>query len=177
MADWSQIVCEHGPTVWRTIRRLVDQEADGADCFQRTFISALQVSRTEAIRSWPGLLRRLATARALEHLRKRYRDSKRTTTVADDALIDRRTVGPIQAAQASELADHLRAALADLDVRQAEVFCLVCLDGLSYTDAAKDLSLTVSHVGVLLTRAKTRLRELLHAHRPSADCFEKEVES
>ena len=40
MTDWSQIVQEHGPLVWRTAYRLLNHEADAADCFQRTFVSA-----------------------------------------------------------------------------------------------------------------------------------------
>jgi RNA polymerase sigma-70 factor (ECF subfamily) len=177
MTDWSQIVQQHGPIVWKTIRRLVDHEADGADCFQRTFVAALQVSRTEVVRNWPGLLKRLATARALECLRQRCRDSKRLTTPADGSLSDRRAVGPAQAAESTELADHLRKALAQLDAGQAQVFCLACLDDCSYRDIAEELCLTVNHVGVLLNRAKSRLRELLQAHGPAAEHFEKEVES
>jgi len=168
MTDWSQIVQQHGPMVWKTIRRLLAHEADGADTFQRTFVSALEVSRTEAVRNWPGLLKRLATARALECLRQRYRDAKRWATPVDGSAIDRRAVGPAQAAQASELADHLRQALAELDAGQAQVFCLACLDGLSYRDIAEELGLTVNHVGVLLNRAKAQLRELLEAHGPAA---------
>jgi RNA polymerase sigma-70 factor, ECF subfamily len=175
MTDWSQIVQQHGPMVWKTIRRLVDHDADGADCFQRTFVSALQVSRAEAVRNWPGLLKRLATARALECLRQRCRASSRLTTQADGSTIDRRAVGPAQAAQASELADHLRQALAELDAGQAQVFCLACLDGLSYRDIAEELGLTVSNVGVLLNRARSSLRERLQAHGPAAEHFEKEV--
>jgi RNA polymerase sigma-70 factor (ECF subfamily) len=173
MTDWSQIVQQHGPMVWKTIRRLVDHEADGADCFQRTFVSALEVSRTEAVRNWPGLLKRLATARALECLRQRYRASQRLTTRTDGSEIDRRATSPAQAAQSSELADHLRVALAELEAGQAQVFCLACLDGLSYRDIADELRLTVNHVGVLLNRAKSKLRERLQAHGPAAELRER----
>jgi RNA polymerase sigma-70 factor (ECF subfamily) len=167
MTDWSQIVKEYGPLVWKTVRRLVDNEADGADCFQRAFISALELSRKEAIRNWPGLLRRLATARALECLRQRRRDSNRLTTLPEGSIIDRNGVGPVQAAEKSELAEQLREALADLDARQAQVFCLACLDGLSYEQISYELDITVNHVGVLLNRARSSLRERLRAHAPA----------
>src|SRR5438270_871168 len=74
MTDWSQIVQEHGPMVWRTARRLLDNDADAGDCFQRTFVSALEFARKEAVRNWAALLQRLVTARALECLRQRRRD-------------------------------------------------------------------------------------------------------
>ena len=129
MIDWSQIVHEHGPMVWRTVHRLVNHEADAADCFQRTFMSALELSQIEAIRNWPGLLKRLATARALDCLRQRQREWNRWTTLRDRLPIDRKTMEPVLAAETSELADHLRQALSELDDRQAQVFCLACLEG------------------------------------------------
>lgn len=177
MTDWSHIVQEHGPMVWKTVRRLVNNEADGADCFQRAFVSALELSRKEAVRNWPGLLRRLATARALECLRQRRRDANRLTSLPDGSALDRKAVGPVQAAQASELAEQLRDALADLDARQAQVFCLACLDGLSYEEISAELGITVNHVGVLLNRARSNLRERLQAHGPAAENIERRVQS
>ena len=74
---------------------------------------------------------------------------------------------PDQAAAVSELGDHLREALAELDTRQAQVFCLVCLEGLSYAETADQLGLTVCHVGVLLNRARLGLRQRLGGHEPA----------
>jgi DNA-directed RNA polymerase specialized sigma24 family protein len=75
MADWSEVVRRHGPLVWRTAYRLLSHEADAADCFQRTFLAAVELA---------AALARLTTARALEQLRKRYREAGRSTTLADD---------------------------------------------------------------------------------------------
>src|SRR5262249_36846323 len=75
--DWSQIVQQHGPLVWTTVYRLFRHDADAADCFQRTFLSALVLSRNQTIRNWPGILKRLGTARALETLRQRLRQGQR----------------------------------------------------------------------------------------------------
>src|SRR5437867_4332505 len=115
MTDWSQIVEQHGPLVWRTAQRLLCQEADTADCFQRTFVAALELSQRQTIRHWPALLRRLTTARALEQLRGRMRDRNRFVTGANrngvDHQIDHKAIEPDRAAVADELADHLRTAL------------------------------------------------------------------
>jgi RNA polymerase sigma-70 factor (ECF subfamily) len=165
MTDWSQVVREHGPIVWRTAHRLLGNEADASDCFQRTFLSALELERKEIIRNWPALLRRLATARALESLRRRRRKSSRLTTLTEDAGANRRGLGPVESAEAAELAGRLRDALVELDARQAQVFCLACLDGLSYQEIAEQLEVTVNQVGVLLSRARAALRERLRAHR------------
>ncbi len=168
MTDWTQIVREYGPVVWRTAFRLLNHDADAADCFQRAFVSALTVADKEPVRNWPALLKRLAVARSLERLRQRRREANRREALPDGGGADDRAADPVQAAQAGELAEHLREALAQLDARQSEVFCLSCLEGLSYQQIAVQVGVTVNHVGVLMNRARTRLRELLQAHRPAA---------
>lgn len=162
MTDWPTILRDHGPLVWRTAYRLLGRHADAEDCFQRTFLAAVELAGREQVRNWPAALRRLATARALEALRTRYREvrSEPPPEVEDRAL------DPLGTAGAGELADQLRVALADIDPTQAEVFCLVCLDGLSNQDAADELDITANHAGVLLHRARQALRGRLAAFDP-----------
>jgi RNA polymerase sigma-70 factor, ECF subfamily len=167
VVDWSQIVKQYGPLVWTTVYRLLRHDADAADCFQRTFLSALELSRTQVIRNWPGLLRRLGTARALESLRQRLRHADRFRPLLADVLASPSTPEPEQAAAVGELSDHLRVALVHLDEHQAQVFCLICLDGLSYAETADQLGVTTGHVGVLLNRARHDLRERLRGHEPA----------
>ena len=173
MTDWPQIITEYGPLVWRTAQRLLRHEADAADCFQRTFISAVEVTKRETVRNWPGLLCRLATARALEQLRQRSIERERFAVSKNgshvDAAVDHRNTIPDLTAQADELAETLRNALSKIDPRQAEVFCHVCLDEFSYAETAEQLGMTPNHVGVLLNRAKAALREQLESFHLSED--------
>jgi RNA polymerase sigma-70 factor (ECF subfamily) len=162
MTDWPTILRDHGSLVWRTVFRLLSHHADAADCFQRTFLAAVDLAGREAVRDWPAALRRLATARALEALRARYR--RRSDPLPE--AIDGRLADPLAAAAGGELADRLRAALAEIDPVQAEVFCLVCLDGLTNHDAAHELGVTPNHAGVLLHRARQALRDKLAAFDP-----------
>jgi len=166
MTDWTAIVREYGPLVWRTAARLLAHEADAADCFQRTFLAALEQAGAEEVRNWPGFLKRLATARALEQLRSRYRDKPRSAALPDEPPVDPTTPDPLDRVAAGELAQALRVALAAIEPQQAEVFCLVCLEDLSYRDAADQLGITPNHAGVLLTRARAALRERLRAFDP-----------
>jgi RNA polymerase sigma factor (sigma-70 family) len=177
MTDWSQIVQQYGPIVWTTVYRLLAHDADAADCFQRTFVSALELARTETVRHWPALLRRLATARALDLLRQKRREAHRLRPLLADTTVSATTLDPGQAAQASELAGHLRAALAELDLRQAQVFCLARLEGCQYEEIAEQLGVTVNHVGVLLNRARTILRKRLRSYEPAAVHRQRETQS
>lgn len=166
MTDWPAIVREYGPLVWRTAYRLLAHDADAADCFQRTFLAAVELAAAEPVRHWPAVLARLATARALEQLRGRYRRGGRVGPLPDEPPGG--SGDPLDLAAAGELADRLRAALAEIDPKQAEVFCLVVLDGLSNQEAADQMGVTASHAGVLLHRARTALRERLKAFDPRA---------
>jgi hypothetical protein len=103
--DWSQIVQQHGPLVWTTVYRLLRHDADAADCFQRTFLSALVLSRTQTVRNWPGLLQRLGTARALELLRQRLRQAQRLRPLLADVAVADGTPEPDQAAAVRELSE------------------------------------------------------------------------
>lgn len=167
MTDWTQIVREHGPIVWKTVYRLLGNEADAADCFQNAFLAAVELSRKERVRNWPALVRRLATTSALERLRQRYRELSRPSVPADGSTVDLRGVGPDRSAEAAELAEHLCEALAELDPKQARAFCLARLEGFSYREIARQMGMTVNHVGVLLNRAKSALRTRLRAHDPA----------
>jgi len=167
MTDWDAVVREHGPAVWRTACRLLTREADAADCFQNTFISAVEVAAAQPVRDWPALLKRLTTARALELLRARYRNAARLGALPDEPPADPSAPEPLAAASGGELAEALRVALASIDTQQAEVFCLVCLEGFSNADAANLLSITANNAGVLLHRARAALRERLRAFDPN----------
>jgi RNA polymerase sigma-70 factor (ECF subfamily) len=165
MTDWSEVVRRHGPLVWRTAYRLLSHEADAADCFQRTFLAAVELATAQPVRSWPAALARLATARALEQLRKRYRESGRLAGPVGEPPAGH--PGPVELAEAGELAEALRVAMTEIDPAQAEVFCLVCLEGLPNGDAADQLGLTANHAGVLLHRARAALRDKLRAFDPN----------
>jgi RNA polymerase sigma-70 factor (ECF subfamily) len=166
MTDWPTIVADHGPLVWNTAHRLLGNDADAADCFQKTFLDAVELAAREPVRHWPAALSRLATARALDLLRSRYRH-RRAGPLADDPAGP--AADPIEDAAVAELRDRLRAALGGLDPRQAEAFCLVCLDGLTNQQAAEQMGITDGHAGVLLHRARAALREHLAAFDPQRE--------
>ena len=166
MTDWPAIVRDYGPLVWRAAYRLVGNDADAADCFQQSFLAAVELSQNASVRHWPAVLRRLATARALDRLRRRTRSRNRFAPLPD-AAVDRRIGDPFDRLAGGELADALRFALSEIDETRAAAFCLVALDDLSYPEAADALGVTPNHVGVLVHRARAELRSRLRAFAPA----------
>jgi len=169
MTDWSEILSQHGQVAWQTAYRLLGNHADAADCFQKTWLDAWKLSRREPVGNWAALVRRLATARALDLLRSRYRRASRNEPLMDPSTVVGPQAGPQEQAEGAELAERLRAALAELPNRQAEAFCLRWLDEMSYQQIGERLGLDANAVGVLLHRARKRLRELLGSTAPEPE--------
>jgi RNA polymerase sigma-70 factor (ECF subfamily) len=170
MPDWQDLMQRDGKAVWQTAYRLLGNCADADECFQEAFLAALEVSRREEVTHWGALLRRLAAVRAVDRLRERYRRRARAQVADWDALPGPARM-PSEVAEDAELRERLRAALACLPPRQAEAFCLHHLENWSYQETALHLGVSVDSVGVLLHRARHRLRELLERtdeKRPAA---------
>jgi RNA polymerase sigma-70 factor (ECF subfamily) len=163
MPNWQEIVDREGKAVWQAVYRILGNRADADECFQEAFLAAWEVSRRGPVQNWRGLLLRLAAARAVDRLRQRHRRTARQQTADWDSVAGCEP-SPSQTALDAELSEQLRAALARLPAKQAEVFCLHCLEGWSYREVADHLAISVDAVGVLLHRARRQLRVLLDAH-------------
>ena len=165
MIDWQLIVKKHGPAVWQTAYRLLGNYADAADCFQETFICALELSQRQRVRNFAALLARLATARAIDRLRRRFANPQVCVDAADLAAVPDTSFDPQQQAQTHELAIRLRKALSQLPPQEAQVFCLRHLNDMSYRQIAKELGIKKNTAGVMLHRAKKKLRDLLEVSK------------
>ena len=164
MVDWDELMCLEGPAVWRTVYRLVRNQADAEECFQETFLAAFEVSNRQPVRNWPALLQRLATSRAIDRIRSQMRRRRREEFV-DLTRTANCEVEPSQHAEATELAAALRWAIAQLPARQAEVFCLHELAEWTSPQIAEHLGMTSNAVGVVLHRARQKLQQLLKIER------------
>ncbi|MDQ3440742.1 MAG: sigma-70 family RNA polymerase sigma factor [Planctomycetota bacterium] len=159
MDEWDELTHRHGPSVWRTICRLLGA-ADGADDpFQQTFLEYFELSRRRTIDRPHALLTRIATRRAIDVIRQRAAARARMTALPDDIAAP--SAGPLKAMAGRETLDLLRGAIADLPEQESAVFCLAQLEQMESTDVARVLNLTPNHVAVLLHRARKRLQARL----------------
>ncbi len=154
--DWQIVIEKHGPAVWQTAYRLLGNRTDAADCFQETFVCALELSQRQRIRSFSALLARLATTRAIDRLRRRFR---RSQCEAVSTAVPSTNPGPAQMAQQKELIARLRESLTQLPPQEAQVFCVRYLNDMSYRQIAKALDIKTNTAGVLLHRARAKLRQ------------------
>ncbi|MFH1718209.1 MAG: sigma-70 family RNA polymerase sigma factor [Planctomycetota bacterium] len=163
--DWQVIIEEHGRAVWQISYRLLGNHADAADCFQETFVSALRFCRRQRVRNFSALLARLATARAIDQLRQRFRRSNFATDITHPECSERMQSSdpcPSQQAQQQELTVRLRESLSRLPKQEATAFCLRYLNDMSYREIGAELGISANATGVLLHRARAKLRESFH---------------
>jgi DNA-directed RNA polymerase specialized sigma24 family protein len=108
--------------------------ADVHNCYQDAFVAACQITPRDPA-DWGRILARLATRKAVDLLRKRIRsaqvgplDVEREPATDDD---------PVQSVRLAKMLDKLRAGLAELPGKQAEVVWLRCVEGLVLGDPAR----------------------------------------
>ena len=160
MSDLQAIVDAHSDAVWRTVYRLVNHYDDARDCYQETFLAAVRLAGGEPVRNWRTTLLAIATRRAIDRLRARYRDQE---VLAAHALqCDRSGVEPPSAeAEHGELRELVRRALTTLPPQQAEAFWLRHLEQLDVDEVAAQLAIEPGHVRVLVHRAAVAIRAIL----------------
>jgi RNA polymerase sigma-70 factor, ECF subfamily len=167
MHDWPQIHERHGPLVWKTVYRILRDHTEALDCFQEVFAEVLERSSSRSVRAWPAFLRWLAVRRALDRLRKRRADAKQVALDGDVATLPAASPGPEALAEWSELLERVRDELVRLPGQQAEAFWLQCVEGMSQAEIGQHLGVNANAVGVLVHRARQRLRQSLAGLNPA----------
>lgn len=160
MPDLEAIVDAHSEAVWRTVYRLVNHYDDARDCYQETFLAAVRLAGGEPVGNWRTTLLAIATRRAMDRLRARYRDREAQAALA--LRSDRPAAeSPSAAPEHNELRELVRRALTTLPPQQAEAFWLRHLEQLDVDEVAAQLAIEPGHVRVLVHRAAVAIRAIL----------------
>ena len=167
MHDWDEICRKNGPLVWTTVYRVLNDHAQSLDCYQDVFLEAFEQTRDRTVDHWPSLLRWLALRRAIDRLRQRRRAAGRVVASWDLSSTLATTDGPVEAAQLNELIALVCDEIARLPRQQAETFWMRCIDQMSYAEIADQLGIDANQVGVLIHRARSRLRTTLAHLNPN----------
>jgi RNA polymerase sigma-70 factor (ECF subfamily) len=149
--DWDRIVEGHAPRVFRVAMRILRSVQDAEDVSQDVFIEAFRLHQAGPVRSWTGLLVRLATLRSLDRLRR----NRPTVALRDCDRVS--TAAPSDELQASELADWLRKSIAQLPDQQATVFVMHHFEQLSRDVVSAALGVSPEAVSTALHKARQRL--------------------
>jgi RNA polymerase sigma factor (sigma-70 family) len=167
MEDWERIRERYGPLVWKTVYKILGNHTESLDCFQDVFAELLERSTPMAVRGWPAFLRWLAVRRALDRLRKRAAAAKRMAGDDDIATVAAASPAPDTQALWNELMERVRHEASCLPRQQAEAFWLQCVEEMSQAEIGQQLGVSANAVGVLVHRARQRLRQSLADLNPA----------
>jgi RNA polymerase sigma-70 factor, ECF subfamily len=145
----------HHALVFRTAYRITGSAADAEDVLQTVFLRLVRKpEQFEAMENAESYLRRAAINAALDIVRSRQ--SIHLTEIPE--LPDRVAHGD------GELRRVLARALAQLKPRQAEVFALRFIEGLSNREIAQTLGISQVLVAVIVHRTRQQLRKELRPY-------------
>lgn len=146
----------------RFVRGKVASREDAEDVIQEAYLRVLRYSADHEVESRERLLFSAARNLAVDNGRRR---AVRVRTATDYAVLEATTQtwpNADEVVYASQRLNKVEAAVAQLPPRCREVFLLNRLDGLSYTQVAAHLGISVSAVEKHMARACLLLDEMLH---------------
>ena len=154
----AQLFAEHHERVFRVARKITGDAADAEDVMQTVFLRIMR-REEEPLRAEDAAsyLHRAATNASLDLLRRRK--AARSEPIAD---VERfRDSGPSPSTQheGTEIREKVRAALAALNPRAAEIFVLRYFDGYGNREIARMLNTSWSTVAVTLHRTRAKLQK------------------
>ena len=162
-ADFERWVVEHGPALYRMAYRLVGDRHEAEDLLQETFRSAwksrLLFDQSRGERAWlAAILRR----RVADHWRKPGSHGVRQL----DAQVE---MGAMPADPLADgYSDEMQCALDSLAVELKDTLLLVVVGELTHQEAADLLAVPLGTVLSRVSRARSKLRELLLARADSS---------
>lgn len=162
MTDWEEIVRRYGPSAAQAAWRILGNVADVEDAVQQALMQVFELRKRQVVRHWSSLIRRTATCRALDILRRRK--------MTQDLEIEPLAISsdqPETNAICRELSQRLRQAVAELPEREATVFSLRYFADLSNQEIADELGITPGAAGAALHKARRKLQESLEEVKKS----------
>jgi RNA polymerase sigma-70 factor (ECF subfamily) len=170
---FAALVEAHQAVVFGTVLRLVQDREVAADVSNRAFYRAYEhlasFDDSRPLRPW---LVRIAAHEALNALRTRCRDAAQTIGGEAAEIEFAQIAGgpdPAEVLPRRERSTAIRAAVERLPEGQRVVVVLRYFADLSYAEIAELTQQTVNNVGVLLLRARERLRRELETEGVASD--------
>ena len=170
---FGELVETHQAVVFGTVLRLVHDRDLAADVSNRAFYRAYgHLGSFDADRPFRPWLVRIAANEALNALRARRRDADHTIGGEAAEIELEQMAGapdPIDVLRSRERSAVIRAAVDRLPEAQRVAVVLRYFADLSYADIAEATQQSVNNVGVILLRARERLRRELETEGVTSD--------
>jgi RNA polymerase sigma-70 factor (ECF subfamily) len=154
----AELFREHHERVFRVARRITGNAADAEDVLQTVFLRIMRREepplREDDAASY---LHRAATNASLDLLRRRK--AARSEPIEDAERFRGREPDAEAESRGAEIRQKVRAALAELNPRAAEMFVMRYFDGYGNREIARLLNTSWSTVAVTLHRTRAKLQK------------------
>ena len=175
-AAMERLILKYQNRIYNTILKMCGNADDAAELTQETFVKSIEsIDKFKGKSSFYTWLFRIAVNLTLNHCQRNSRFATcsleteetdldgRSRQVLKDFLDDGRATDPAVLAQSRELCALAMRSLLQLEEPQRAVMVLRDIEGMDYTQIAEVLNIELGTVRSRLSRARSRLRELLEA--------------
>ena len=159
---WGEVYRELSPSVYRLCRRVLPTAEDAEDATMEIFLKAqIRLNQYDPERPFKAWLYRVAANHCWDVLRKRRGKKENGTDDAEISTLETRDPDPQQLLLDRQSHHQVRKALSKLEDRARLAIALRYYAELSYEEIAEALGVNSSFVGVLLLRARRKMRRFL----------------
>ena len=163
--DLEQIFRVHHATVFRAAYRVTGNAGDAEDVLQTVFLRLLKRdAKAEPVDNMASFLYRSAVNAALDLMRSRHHVRDIPLDDLEPVLAESAHRGPDRLQSSGEIREWLRAALARLNPRIAQMFVLKFFEGKENPEIAQILDTTPGTVAVTISRTRDRLEKEFRAY-------------
>lgn len=163
---FNQLVLTYQSMAFNVAYRILSDPDAASDATQEAFLSAYKAMRQFRGGSFKSWLLRIVTNACYDQLRYKQR---RPTSSLDDLPVEAdhtyyledEAELPDEYVERRELNHLIQAGIADLPIEQATILVLSDVQGMSYTEIADSLDLSLGTVKSRLSRARAKLRDFL----------------
>jgi RNA polymerase sigma-70 factor (ECF subfamily) len=161
------LVASHGASLERFLQRKLESSADAAELAQEAYLRLYRLEHPEQLDNARAFLFQVAANLAVDQLRRRslhyrfLRNEQAQQSGGEPADINGSSASPEEILDAREKLARIYQAVERLPERCRQAFLLHRVSGLSYSDIARELGVSVSSVEKYILQALKHCREEL----------------
>lgn len=157
--QFKQFVLPLKNKLYRFALAFLSNEADAKDVVQDVMIKTWRDLDVDKVQNMEAFCITMTKNKSLDQLRKKGR---KTAPIADHHYLESKEADPLQKTSSNESVSIVQRAIASLPDNQRDVILLRDIEGHTYKEIAKLLSLDINNVKVLLHRGRLQLKKELH---------------
>jgi RNA polymerase sigma-70 factor (ECF subfamily) len=170
-----QLVEQHGPSLERFLARKLENQADAAEVAQEAFLRIYRLEHPEQLDNARAFLFQVASNLAVDQLRRRslhfrfLKSETRELGIPDEQEISAEVASPEKILTAREKLARIYKVIDGLPEKTRQAFILHRTTGMSYSDIAHELGVSVSSVEKYILEALKQCRNELVSYYLEGD--------